>query len=117
MEDSKKNKLLEANVNLEVALNRFLGNYDLLIRMLKKFPADENFAEMEKAILEERYEDAFKSAHALKGLCGNLALDSMFNIVSDEVELLRTGNKKEAEETLAKVKSEYERVSGIIESI
>lgn len=117
MEDVFRQKLLDAGVNIETAMERFMNNEQLLERFLKKFPQDTNYKELLAAVEEKRYEDAFKAAHTLKGVCGNLSLDSLYENVCTVVELLRSGKGEEIDSELPKVKAEYERVVEILKTI
>lgn len=117
MDESRKEKLLEAGVNIDTALERFMGKEELLVRFLKKFREDNNYALLKEAIADKRYKDAFTAAHTLKGLCGNLSLVNLFDIVHDEVEYLRNDKYAEAEEVFPKVESEYERVIAILDNL
>ncbi|MCM1084335.1 MAG: Hpt domain-containing protein [Clostridium sp.] len=117
MEDVLREKLLDAGVNIETAMERFMNNEKLLEKFLKKFPQDPNYEELLVAVAEKRYEDAFKAAHTLKGVCGNLSLESLYENVCTVVELLRNGGGEEIETALPNVKAEYERVVAILETI
>jgi len=65
------------------------------------------------------YEEAYKCAHALKGVVGNLGLTPIFENVSALVEELRNKANAEvdaalAEEKWQKVKTVYEQFIGMI---
>lgn len=117
MEDLVRQKILDAGVNIDTVMERFMHNEQLLLRFLKKFPQDPNYETLLAAIGEKRYEDAFRAAHTLKGVCGNLSLESLFKNVCEVVELLRSGKGEEAEAELPKLKAEYERVVNILNSL
>lgn len=117
MEESKREKLTEAGINVDVVLNRFRGNEKMLTYFLVTFYEDPNFGQFKTAMEEKRYKDAFKTLHTLKGLCGNLALDSLFEIIDKEVEFLRQEQYSEAEELLPEVIAEYDRVVKILATV
>ncbi len=111
MEDSRKETLLRAGVNLDEALERFMGNEELLLRFLKKFTNDPSYQSLSKAMNEE-------AAHALKGVCGNLSISRLFELVCKEVELLRGGNGgEEAKQCYLEVVAEYEKVIAELEKL
>lgn len=112
-----REKLLMAGIDMEDAMGRFLGNENLLLKFLKKFPDDSNYEYFKKSMSEKKYDEAFKAAHALKGLCGNLSLKNLYETVSREVEMLRSENYQEAEELMPDVVSEYEKVLEILKTI
>ncbi len=116
MDDIKREKLSQV-VNLGTAMERFVDNEELLMRFLGKFSQDASFGVCEAAMKEKRYEDAFKAAHTLKGLCGNLSLDALYEVVSKEVELLRNGIYPEAEEFFPEVAKKYEETLEILSII
>lgn len=119
MEDSRKEALLRAGVNLDEALDRFMGNEELLVRFLKKFVNDPSYESLKKAMSGKNYKEAFEASHALKGVCGNLSITRLYELVCKEVELLRGGdvNEEEAEQCYHEVVVEYEKVIVELENL
>jgi len=117
MDDLIKGKLKAANVDLESAMDRFLGNEDLLLRFLREFPEDENYGIFRKAMDEKRYQDAFKAAHTFKGVCGNLSLVGLFDVMSREVECLRSGDYGEAMAMYPEIMKEYDKTAEILRTL
>ena len=117
MNQEIKAALKAAGVNIEEALSRLMNNEVLLKRLLLKFKEDKNFTELEQAVLEKRYEDAFHCAHTLKGVAGNLGLEKLMNADIAVVEKLRCQNSEGLEEELNKVREAYTQVMEIIERI
>lgn len=117
MEESRKEKLLEAGVNVDVALDRFRGNEKMMMHFLLGFSKDPSYETYKAAMTEKRYEDAFKAIHTLKGVCGNLSLDNLYDVTSNVVELFRAGQNAQAEELFPEVVKEYERVVKILDSL
>lgn len=117
MEASKKEKLIGAGVNLETAMERFMENEELLLHFLAKLSEDTNYETFKTAMAEKNYADAFKAAHTLKGLCGNLSLDSLYEVVGKEVEFLRNGRYAEAEEAFPEVTEKFDETLKMLESI
>ena len=56
------------------------------------------------------YEDAFRSAHTLKGVCQNLSFDRLYEVSHELTELLRdgTGEQPGIPEAMEKVTEVYE---------
>lgn len=81
--------LCEAGVNYEEGLRRFVGKAPLYEKYLGRFPQDPTFSELTAAMQEENYELAFRSAHTLKGIAGNLSFDAFMGEVEHLVEALR----------------------------
>ncbi len=117
MEESRRERLLQAGVDIESALDRFMGKEELLVRFLKKFPADPNFERLQEAMARKDYQDAFKAAHTIKGVCGNLSLTTLFEVASRETELLRSGQYPEAEAVFPELSEVYEKVVSILNSL
>ena len=60
--------------------------------------------------VNKNYEDAFRSAHTLKGVCQNLSFDRLYEVNNELTELLRdrTGEKPGIPEAMEKVTEVYE---------
>lgn len=107
-------RLKEAGVDVEGSLDRFMGNEDLYMRFLRKFPEDSNYVEMVKNMREKDYDSLLKSSHALKGLTGNLGMDYLYERLSTMVEDLRAGRYDRLEELYGQLKVNYEDVCRIL---
>ena len=59
---------------------------------------------------DKNYEDAFRSAHTLKGVCQNLSFDRLYEVSNELTELLRdrTGEQPGIPEAMEKVTEVYE---------
>ncbi len=80
------------NVNYKDTLERFCGNEVIYKKFLKRFLEDGTYSNLEQAWEERDYEEIEKNAHTLKGLAGNLGLESLFNNSNN---LFQTIKKKE----------------------
>lgn len=114
MDESKKKELVDAGVNVDAALERFMGNEKLLTRFLLKFSQDTNYTRLKNAMEKEDYKDAFEAAHALKGLSGNLSMDDLYEAAGRATECLRHEKYEEAKACMPEVEKEYERVSKVV---
>ncbi|MGN0403544.1 MAG: Hpt domain-containing protein [Acetatifactor sp.] len=117
LEDSTREKILEAGVDVDSALNRFMGKDDLLIRFLKKLTQDKNCELFRDSMNKGNYEEAFAASHTLKGVCGNLSLTTLYDILCKEVELLRNQEYDRAQEMSTQVVEEYARVMTILNTL
>ena len=95
MEEALKTTLKENGVNLTVGLERFLGNEALFEKFLRKFLLDSSFKEMSQSMEIGDTSEAFKAAHTLKGVAGNLSIDGVYHSVIPVMEALRLGNLTE----------------------
>lgn len=119
MDDKFKKQLEENGADVETTLKRFMGNEAIYQKFLGKFPADPNYTNLGANLESGAFEEAYKCAHALKGVVGNLGLTPIFNKVSDLVEELR--NKAAADVDAARanalwqeIRTEYEKFIVII---
>ena len=87
-----KTELMDQGVDYGTALERFMGKEELYKRFLVKFLADDNFNQLGANIECENIDEAFKCAHTLKGLCGNLGFDNLLEEDAQIVEILRSGS-------------------------
>lgn len=108
MDEELRQQLIDAGVDVDSGMERFMGNKDLLMRFLRKFPGDDNYHNILSGLESGDYETAFRAAHTLKGLCGNLSLTKLQEVVSEETELLRAEKWEEAKALMPQVTEVYE---------
>lgn len=107
MEAGWKKELEQLGVNFETGLARFVGNERLFLDFLIKFPKDKSFESMVGEIQNGNCEEAFKAAHTLKGVAGNLSLDGFYKALAPLVEDLRLGELNAAKEKAEGVGNKY----------
>ncbi|MDO5476388.1 MAG: Hpt domain-containing protein [Eubacteriales bacterium] len=88
-------ELADYGANVEEGLRRCMNNESFYLRLVGIAAADEGFDRLAAQIEAGALEEAFDSAHALKGVLGNLFLTPLYEPVSEVTELLRA--KKEAD--------------------
>lgn len=87
---------------------RRLANEERVKCFLLKFPGDESFSKLVKAVEASDYEAAFRAAHTLKGICLSLSITRLAESSCALTESLRDGGWKEASGPLfEQVKEEY----------
>ena len=101
--------LTAAGVNVDEALERFMGSEAMLERFLKKFPADKGFAALTAALEAGDHEGAVNAAHTLKGLCGNLSIKPLFAGFDRQVALMRAGDWDAAAAMMPQLTEDYNR--------
>lgn len=116
MNPTDKQVLVDAGIDVDGALERFMGSETLLVRFLGKFPADPNFSALETAVAAGDCDAAFTAAHTLKGVCGNLSMTSLFELVSRQTELLRSGDLAGAAAMMPALTTQYQLVCRAIEA-
>ncbi len=96
-----------------------LGNDDRIKKFAGMFLKDPSMETLESALAAENYEDAFRAAHTLKGVCQNLGLSVLFQSSNEITESMRGGKKPESDELLKKVKEDYaltiENIKALVE--
>jgi len=105
----QKEMLKKENIDVEDAMERFLDNEELYMKFLLKFVEDENFEKMKKALEENRGEDAFKFAHTMKGVVGNLSINGLYEVIVPYVEYLRHGDVESAKQHLMELEEVFVR--------
>ena len=75
------------------------GNYEavwgrlhseaLIRRFAWKFLEDQSYIQLKQALENKNFEDDFRSAHTLKGVCQNLSFDRLYEVSNELTELLR----------------------------
>lgn len=119
MDDKFRQQLEECGADVETTLKRFMGNDAIYQKFLGKFPNDPNYANLGTNLEAGAFEEAYKCAHALKGVVGNLGLTPIFDRVSELVDELRNKASEEvdaarANELWQEIKKVYEQFIGII---
>ncbi len=104
--------------------NEVLGRLRVESRIIKyvtKFPADESFKLLRRALIDKNYQEAFRAAHTMKGICLNLGFMKLYNISSDITEKLRNfddAEKIEADSSIRTLMTDAsERYDKIIQGI
>lgn len=117
MTEELRQQLKNVGVEYEALVERFMNMDKMAEKFLVKFLSDPTMEEYERAVKNNDAEAIFKATHTLKGLCGNLCVKCMLDIIVPAVEVYRTGNTDNAEETYARIKSEYDKVCEVIRKI
>lgn len=88
-------KLQEFGVDTKEGLTRCMNNETFYFKMLGMGLSNECFETLETALKNNKLDEAFEAAHALKGVLGNLALTPIYKPLAEMTELLRA--KKSAD--------------------
>ena len=68
---------------------RRLCNESLVLRFVKKYPANPSMDELRTAIDHQDWETAFRAVHTLKGVAQNLGFDRLYAVSFPLTEALR----------------------------
>lgn len=116
MDALKKERLAAAGIDVDGALERFMGNDALLERFLKKFLTDSNYAALSAAVAAGDPAAALTASHTLKGVSGNLSMPELFRLLTCQVEALRAGDWAKAAGLMPEIDRAYEMVVRAIEA-
>ena len=116
-------------MTIQECYQQFGGNFDdvkkrlpseaLIKKFIAKFLNDGSFSDLQAALQEGSRERAFRAAHTLKGVCGNLSLDKLMNSASKLTEFLRPETEAIPEGTdvlFEEVRGDYELTVSAIRS-
>lgn len=110
-----REKCIQAGIDYDQGVNRFMGNTGLYEKFALKFLDDPTFAKLQEALDAKDVEEGFNMAHTLKGVAGNLSFNTFLDAVIPVVEALRSKNMDLALELFPQAKSEYERLMAALE--
>ena len=111
-------------MSLEECYDALGGNYKAVLgrlsseRIVKKFVLkflnDQSYVLLEQSMKEKNYEEAFRAAHTIKGVCQNLSFDRLGDSSSRLAEALRSGWTPEADALVDEVKRDYQETADAI---
>lgn len=94
------------------------GNYDdviarlrsekLVHKFLLRFLDDKSYDLLCASMEEKNYEEAFRAAHTIKGVCQNLGFDCLLDSSSKMSDALRHGWTPEADALMGQIGSDYQ---------
>ena len=90
----------------------------LVQKFVLKFLNDGSYQLLQDSLAGGDREEAFRAAHTIKGVCGNLAFNTLLESSDRLTEALRDGKPPEPgeEQLLAKVTEDYERARQAIQA-
>lgn len=117
MDQTKKDALVAGGINVDNALERFMGNEAMLIKYLGKFMADKSYTALTAAMQADDKESAAMAAHTLKSTSGTIGCDAMRDLVIAQEAAIKAGDWEKAKSMVPQVNAEYERVCAIIKQV
>lgn len=114
MTDGYKQQLESIGVDLERAIDRFVGNEAMYERFLLRFLQDESYMKLNEYINKGDIHQAFVQAHTLKGVAGNLEFHGLYRVLEPMTEHLRNNDLSTLPEEVELLKVRYEEVCRVI---
>ena len=103
-------KLAEYGIDYTDAMDRMGGNGDLYKKLALKYLDDGNYEALVAAMDVADYDDAYKAAHSLKGVAGNLSFNKLFELASTVSGALFQGEYQAVEPLMPALKEANEKV-------
>lgn len=110
-----KEDLIALGIDYNKALERFLGKPDFYREFLYQFPDDPQLDTLLAATKDHDVKKAFKAAHTLKGLCGNLGLNNLLKPILPLVEILRKDSFDGIESLLDELVIQHKKTCDVLE--
>lgn len=114
MEQQTSKAFENVGINVTTAMNRFNDNEEMYFLFLKKFTEDDLMMKINDFINAGETKDAFEAAHTLKGVCANLSIDSVNEVLNPMVEVLRGGSMEGLLSEYEKLLTVYNQVINVI---
>ncbi len=113
----KKEMLTAAGIDVDGVLQRFMGSEKLMEKFLRRFADDVTFGQLRDCIAAGDCDGAFRAAHTLKGVAGNLGMTELFQGVSVMTEKFRAQDMTGAQEDLSLLQAAYDKVMEAVKNL
>lgn len=87
--------LREFGADADGALGRCMNNEEFYLKHVNKALTDNSFEQLKEAIDSNDFDRAFETAHALKGVWGNLGLTPLYEPVAEMTDHLRIKEERD----------------------
>lgn len=110
MDIQKRALLKNAGIDTETAIARFAGNEQLYEKFLNKFISDDNFNIALQAFQNKDWNEMHGAIHTLKGVSGNLGMDTLYHSCTQTLQLLRNEEMEKLESSFLAVQNAYQTI-------
>jgi HPt (histidine-containing phosphotransfer) domain-containing protein len=100
--------------NTDEGISRCMGNEDFYLKMVTMSLGDANFDRLRTSLEAGDLDEAFESAHALKGVLSNVSLTSLAAPVIEITEDLRARTDKDYSEQMNAIFGELDRYRDLL---
>ncbi len=94
-----------------------LRSEKLVEKFAVKFLNDGSFDLLSDSLENKNYDEAFRAAHTLKGICQNLGFTDLYVPSNKMTETLRAGGREGLEEQFEEVKANYDKTVAAIRQL
>ena len=108
--------MTEGGVDVKDGMGRFVGKLDLFVKIFRKYDDDNNMELLRDAMEAGNVDAAFNAAHTLKGVCGNLSMQKMFDVASQLTEFLREKDMDSARQMMPKLEEEHQKITTLLKN-
>ena len=99
--------------DVDEGITRCMGNEQFYMKLVGKLLEDTRLDTLEQQLAQGDLDSAFETAHALKGMCANLAITPMTIPVTEMTEFLRSRTRMDYSGLLAQSKEQFEKLKSI----
>ncbi|MBD5539000.1 MAG: Hpt domain-containing protein [Desulfovibrio sp.] len=110
MDATRKERLKAAGINVDGALERFMGNEAMLERFLGRFLEEKSYAALAGAVAADDAAGAAAAVHTLKSVCGSLGCDRMQQLALAQEAKMRADDWPGAKAMMPELAEEYDRI-------
>lgn len=103
-------ELSKYGIDYADAIDRFGGSADFYEKLALRYLDDSNYVDLVAAMEAEDYDAAYKAAHSLKGVSGNLSFADLFKASAAASDALYQGEPQAAAALMPEVKADHEKV-------
>lgn len=115
MDATRKARLIEGGINVDSALERFMGNESMLERYLKKFLSEKSYTQLVDDVAAGNREGAAVAVHTLKSVCATLGCDGMHQLVVRQEQHIRAGEWDAAVAMMPDIVAAYTGICAILQ--
>lgn len=117
MDQTMAAALTAIGMDVQATVARFGGNERLLLKYLRRFPADPSYATLQAAMVQDDPAAQQSACHTLKGISGTLGLSALYTAVSAMMAALRENDEVSARHHFEAVQQAYRQALTLVENL
>lgn len=103
-------ELSQYGIDYADALERVGGSAEFYERLAMKYLNDTHYVDLVAAMEAKDYDEAYKAAHALKGVSGNLSFADLYKASTAASDALYQGEPQAAASFMPEIKAAHDKV-------